>query len=319
MTITIEPEVTDGQKLILGDIIQSLLNAVFYESPRQLMDTGSSSDALLSYVNEEVESWNADDGEGGGLFQAISCKAVSVVEYFYHKHSLEVKRAFSMYAWFFFYIDDIASRSVLEDFQRSLLLGGVQQNVPGSPLNHLPVILSRLYDHWDPISANCMVGAVMEFMSGTVLEERPEIIDMNVRSAASSWPKYLRAKSGVAPGFSYAAFPRTAHRNLSAYIQAVPDIDDYLCLVNDILSFYKEELEGDTMNYVQIRARVSCKPPKQILLEMVREVGELHRRISETLSGSSEVLGAWKTLEYGFIAWHLSIERYKLSQLGLTW
>ncbi|KAJ7292051.1 hypothetical protein C8J57DRAFT_1043751, partial [Mycena rebaudengoi] len=49
-------------------------------------------------------------------------------------------------------------------------------------------------------------------------------------------PSYLRSKTGVAARFSSTAFPRTTHPDLSEYIQAIPDIDSYLCLVNDILS-----------------------------------------------------------------------------------
>ncbi|KAJ6614864.1 hypothetical protein B0H10DRAFT_1802339, partial [Mycena sp. CBHHK59/15] len=175
------------------------------------------------------------------------------------------------------------------------------------------------YEHWDPICANTMVCAALEFVSGTVLEARKEVSEMEVQPTASSWPKYLGAKSGMVPGFSCTAFPKKTHPDISAYIQALPDIDDYLCLVNDILSFYKEEFAGETMTDVQIRSKTSQKHPKRVLVEMVQEVGNLHARIAATLEGQPEVFSAWKILEHGFIAWHLSIERYKLSQFGICW
>ncbi|KAJ6616718.1 hypothetical protein B0H10DRAFT_1798904 [Mycena sp. CBHHK59/15] len=159
----------------------------------------------------------------------------------------------------------------------------------------------------------------MEFISGTLLEGRKEVVDMDVKPSAPNWPKYLRAKSGMAPGFSATAFPKSVHPNISTYVQALPDIDEYLCLVNDILSFFKEDLDGETMTYVSIRSRTSQKTPKRVLVEMVREVSDLHRQIAATLEGDSQASMAWKTLEYGFIAWHLSIERYKLSQFDFHW
>ncbi|KAJ7439818.1 isoprenoid synthase domain-containing protein [Mycena galericulata] len=173
-----------------------------------------------------------------------------------------------------------------------------------------------LYKYWDPLCANSMVCAALEFVTGTVLEVRKEVHEMDVRPTASSWPKFLRAKSGMAPGFSCAAFPKQSHPDISAYIQILPDIDEYLCLVNDLLSFYKEELAGETMTYVHVRSKTTQKHPYQVLVEMVQEVGDLHRRIAATLEGQPEALIAWKTLENGFIAWHLSIKRYKLSELG---
>jgi hypothetical protein len=82
-----------------------------------------------------------------------------------------------------------------------------------------------------------MVCAAFEFISGTVLETREKFSMMQISSTAPRWPKYFREKTGMAPGFSYAVFPKDTHPKISAYIQVIPDIDDYMCLVNDILSF----------------------------------------------------------------------------------
>ncbi|KAJ6510504.1 isoprenoid synthase domain-containing protein, partial [Mycena sanguinolenta] len=173
------------------------------------------------------------------------------------------------------------------------------------------------YHHWDPICANLMGCAVLQCLSGTVLEKRPEVSKMAVRPSAITWPKYLRALSGVGPGYSCAVFPKQNHRDISAYIQILPDIGDYFCLANDVLSFYKEELAGETTNHVNLRAQTTGQDPKRVLVEMVEEVRILHIRISASLAGQPEALAAWKAFEYGYIAWHLSVERYKLSQLGL--
>ncbi|KAJ6554995.1 isoprenoid synthase domain-containing protein [Mycena vulgaris] len=294
-------------------IIQSLLDAVSYSSPRQMMSAGSSADALVSAVNAKIQLWNID---AEGNVGSISNKAVSVVEFFYYNHPFEVKLAFAFYAWFFFYIDDIASHSSLEQFQQTIMSGTKQLS---GPLASFPSVLAALYTHWDPICANFMVTAAMEFMSGTALEVRAEVVAMTIRPSAISWPRYLREKSGMAPGFSCAAFPRVVHPSITTYIQALPDIDEYLCLVNDILSFYKEDLAGETMNHVSVRAKLSGKHPKRVLVEMVEEVGDLHRRIAAILEGNPEAMTAWATLEHGFIAWHLSLGRYKLSELGCTW
>ncbi|KAJ7660446.1 isoprenoid synthase domain-containing protein [Mycena rosella] len=221
-----------------------------------------------------------------------------------------------MHGVFFFYVDDIASRASLEQFQHITLVGGKQ---PPGPLAHLQSVLGNLYTYWDPICANFMVSAAMEFISATALEVRPEIVCMDIHPSSIGWPRYLRTKSGMASGFSCAAFPHVAHPDITTYIQALPEIEEYLCLVNDILSFYKEDLAGETMNYVSVRAKVSGTQAKRVLVEMVEEVADLHRRIAEILKGNPDALAAWETLEHGFIAWHLSLERYKLSELGCFW
>lgn len=68
-----------------------------------------------------------------------------------------------------------------------------------------------------------------------------------------------------------------------------------------ICSFYKEDLAGETITYVQIRAKTSQKHPKRVLVEMVEEMGDIHRRVQATLAGYPDALKSWKTLEYGIM------------------
>ncbi|KAJ6459594.1 isoprenoid synthase domain-containing protein [Mycena sanguinolenta] len=303
-----------GDAFDLKAIVRSLLDAVAYTPSMGPVIVKSAMDELEKAVMGEVRSWNVDDGQDGALFASLAAKAASIVEFCYHNHTFEVKLAVALYSWFFFYIDDIASEQSLEDYQR-LFLQGCPQEDP--VLVHLNQVLGRMYDYWDPICANLIGCAALECLSGTLLENRPEISKMAVRPSAISWPKYLRAMSGVGPGYSCAIFPKQTHHDISAYIQILPDIGDYFCLANDVLSFYKEELAGETTNQVHLRADTTGKHPKRVLVEMVEEVRDLHIRITATLEKQPEALAAWKTFEYGYLAWHLSIERYKLSQLGL--
>ncbi|KAJ7241640.1 isoprenoid synthase domain-containing protein [Mycena rebaudengoi] len=296
-------------------IIQSFLDISEYTPPHEVMKAITSTAALEEAVRLEVASWNADDGENGKRFASVLKKAVSLVQFFYPHHSFEAKLAASLYTWFFFYIDDCASPSALAAFHQHILLGSPQKDVP---LRHFNEVLGSLYQHWDPICANSMVAAALEFVSGNVLESRKDISEMRVRPTASSWPQYLRAKTGMAPGFSNAIFPKQAHPDLSAYIQIIPDIDDWMCLVNDILSHYKEDIAGETMGYIPVRAETTQKHPTQVLVEMVEEAGELRMRIVETLKEEPDALAAWKACERGFIAFHISNKRYKLADLGFS-
>lgn len=94
----------------------------------------------------------------------------------------------------------------------------------------------NLYRHWDPVNANSMVCAALEFISGTVMEDKEEIGAMVPHGAAVNWPRFLRTKTGIAPAYSYAVFPKSTHPDMSSYVQALPDMDDFINLGNDILS-----------------------------------------------------------------------------------
>lgn len=71
----------DDEDLQLREIIQSLLDAVSYVSPRQMMSAGSSQDedALRSALNVEINSWTTD-GTQRNILDSLSKKAASVVE-----------------------------------------------------------------------------------------------------------------------------------------------------------------------------------------------------------------------------------------------
>ncbi|KAJ7617175.1 hypothetical protein FB45DRAFT_756567 [Roridomyces roridus] len=181
-------------------------------------------------------------------------------------------------------------------------------------------MLALLYKHWAPVLANSMGTAVLDAISATVLESGQDIIEMENRVTARGWPWYMRTKTGLAPGFSCTIFPLAAHPDITAYIKALPDMDKQICFINDILSFYKEELAGEETNYVSLRAKVEGKDPKRVLVEMVEETAVLHQSIGATLDGQREVLAAWAAFQNGYIAWHLSVDRYKLgTDLGFTW
>ncbi|KIK53242.1 hypothetical protein GYMLUDRAFT_77496 [Collybiopsis luxurians FD-317 M1] len=162
-----------------------------------------------------------------------------------------------------------------------------------------------------------MVCAALEFISGTVMEDKEEIETMPPHPSAENWPKFLRAKTGIAPAYSYAVFPQTAHPDMSVYVQVLPDMDDFINLGNDILSFYKEDLAGDEMTYVAFRAKISGKHPLRVVSEMVDEITHSHERILAVLSDHPEALKWWLTFEKGYIGWHLSMKRYRLSEIGL--
>ncbi|KAJ7618764.1 isoprenoid synthase domain-containing protein [Roridomyces roridus] len=280
-----------------------------------MMSARDSIDTLRNAINLKVRQWAYDDAEVH-LFDSLAKKSSSLAEFFYYHHPFDVKLAFSFYAWFFFYIDDVAPRSSLESYQRLLLAGGAQ---PG-PLTHLHTVLGDLYTHWEPVLANLMVSALMDLISATVLEGREDIIHMELRPTAKTWPSYMRVKSGTGPGFACALFPLVMHPNITDFIQALPDMEEYMCLMNDILSFHKEDLAGETTNYVFTRAQVEGKDPKRVLAEMAKEVTVVHQRIAATLDGFPEALATWVSFEHGFIAWHLKLERYKLAaDFGFIW
>lgn len=81
--------------------------------------------------------------------------------------------------------------------------------------------------------------------------------------------------------------------------------------------FYKEELAGDTDNYVHALANYSGTDVFTALRETAREAIECNRRIESVLEGTGHYQKAWHKHGAGYLQLHLARKRYKLSHLGV--
>jgi Trichodiene synthase (TRI5) len=138
---------------------------------------------------------------------------------------------------FLIYVDDLGQKfpSLLEEFQRLVLTAN--ESPDGAFLQAFREHLTDMYHFWDPIPANCITLAAMDFINGCLLEEMPIIRDMKISKAAHSWPYYLRTKTGSASAYAFMLFPKEINPDMSVYIQVIEDISLYTNLVNDILSY----------------------------------------------------------------------------------
>ncbi|KAG7090688.1 hypothetical protein E1B28_009785 [Marasmius oreades] len=242
--------------------------------------------------------------------------AAAMSELSFHDHDFETQVQIAKFTWFMIYIDDLSSRmpSALEDFQSKLF----SRELPNDPvLQLLTEHLSDMYRFWDPLPANCITGATLEFVTGCALEINAEIQRIEPSSSPSSWPYYLRAKTGVAPAYAFMIF-KTISGSMSRYMQVIADICLFIDLTNDVLSFYKEELAGETVNYIHNRAAVVGKLPIDVVSEVASEALAAYDRVTAALQPtfqSDDAIRAWKTFVNGYVAFHMTQDRYQLKEL----
>lgn len=83
---------------------------------------------------------------------------------------------------------------------------------------------------------------------------------------------------------------------------------------SDIFSFYKEELEGETHNYIHDRARVTQKTAELALIDVVNDVVDAVERARAIVQTDLEK----ETLErffVGYVVFHFISQRYHLYDL----
>ncbi|KAJ7176336.1 isoprenoid synthase domain-containing protein [Mycena crocata] len=170
----------------------------------------------------------------------------------------------------------------------------------------------------------------------------------HMRRNAGSFPHYLRSKSGIAEAYAAGIFKATTEQNfpLKKYIRVLPDLTFYIEVVNDIMSFHKEELAGETHNLVHLRTRALSSSGAQgtgvggewttydTFSLLCDEVKDATRRIDgllrledceKTMKGESggdgvddvdvELAKQWRGWRDGYISWHIECRRYKLGFL----
>ncbi|KAJ7056067.1 isoprenoid synthase domain-containing protein [Mycena amicta] len=172
-----------------------------------------------------------------------------------------------------------------------------------------------MYKLWGSLPANCITSAALEFVTGCALEIHPEIRKIKLDPSSTSWPYFLRSHTGVAPAYAFMIF-QAISANMSQYMQVIADICLFIDLTNDVLSFYKEELAGETANYIHNRAVVTGKSPPNVLAEVAEEALAARNRVTAALQ-KCEGLCSWVTFVHGYLAFHLTQDRYKLKELLL--
>jgi hypothetical protein len=240
------------------------------------------------------------------------CWACQVAEGFYPDHPLDLKVLIVICNLVIFYIDDVLARdpASLQSFQRNLVAGRPQADPILECL--AKKLIPRMWDYFDAFAADAIAIGFCEFINGTVMEGLTKMLALH--PSARNFPEYVRLKSGAPAQYAYWLFPRQRHPDMGAYAQAIPDLLAFINRVNDILSFYKEELAGEEDNFVHMRAKISGKSVICTLEDICDETIQLIDNISATLADES-AHSVFQDYIAGYLRFHMSTTRYRLEEL----
>ncbi|KAF8511697.1 isoprenoid synthase domain-containing protein [Gautieria morchelliformis] len=240
--------------------------------------------------------------------------SASYAQLAYRDRSFPEKKNIALYTWYLFYVDDMAPKdpSPFCAFQQRFISGQPQLD---PVLDALAGVLMRMWDLYDPLCANSIIAGTFEFVTINCLE-----LDMKklpLIRGTERFPWFVRDRTGGGTPFALMAFTKSTKIDMMEFIQAIPDINFWISLTNDMLSFHKEELAGETGTYVHNRAYIENKAPVQVLAEMAEELRISRNTIHTALSNSPKALLIWQVYERGYIAFHMEQDRYRLKDLEL--
>lgn len=97
-------------------------------------------------------------------------------------------------------------------------------------------LMRLVFKHWDPLVANFIVSASLNFLNANVLEARKEFNRMERTKAGHGWAWFLREKDGVGEAYAWFTFPRALCPDVSSFLEVIPVLGEWIGLTNDILS-----------------------------------------------------------------------------------
>ncbi|KAG2146067.1 isoprenoid synthase domain-containing protein [Suillus bovinus] len=178
-------------------------------------------------------------------------------------------------------------------------------------MNAYDELLREVACHYSAPASNFIVTSALDCLSSTLLDN--ETKDMPISRKTPSYPEYSRMLSGMPYAYAYSVFPPTIP--LREYVQCMPDLAIVLNHTNDILSYYKEEIEGDSANYLSLMAASRSLTKQDALDELIEKTVQAHHNILEFLRPRPEAYDAYIAFFDGFIKTHIIVGRYKLEEV----
>ncbi|KIK62989.1 hypothetical protein GYMLUDRAFT_242070 [Collybiopsis luxurians FD-317 M1] len=198
-------------------------------------------------------------------------------------------------------------------FSERLLCGQPQED---HALDVLADLLKEAPRIFPRITANFMVVSMLNWTNGLLLEK--QALGMKISPAADNYPLFARLMSGAPELYGLAAFPPEIP--VEAFIQTLPSLMVIVVNINDILSIYKEEINGESANHISLLAGARGCSKGHAFHSIIHETIEAHEKILHILEPQKAALDAYKKFVCGYVDFHTGLDsRYRLDELTLPY
>ncbi|CDO71703.1 hypothetical protein BN946_scf184915.g47 [Trametes cinnabarina] len=293
----------------IKEIFQTFLTRLDYRPPRTAANA-----QLRAEITAEVESWNAKlltPAFVESVIDASCSMAESTYAHLPYKHQLLI----ATYSLYVLYVDDLGQRNVdaLGQIGRWLV---AREEVTDPVLKRLVLQFDQMHEYYPTLGADLINASTFEGIIGRYMECAADKTGAVVDSGTTLYAAFLRLKTGFGAASALFNFVRgwrspDDHR----YLQLVPAMEQYFNAIN--LSFYKEMLDGETDNYVHLRAAAEDKDPLTIIRELVEETLDNVRDIERLVSSDAELARICRSHLMGYVEFTLRAKRYRLRELDL--
>ncbi|KAI0352668.1 terpenoid synthase [Trametes cingulata] len=290
----------------ITEAIRELLRRCTYASPKSATDPD-----LRRALTEHVGGWNVTLSPK--LRDRIVNASCNYVETVYGHTPSEHRRYIALYSACMLYADELGEQDpgAVMEFTRRFVRGEKQ---PNDVFECLADVLKRAHELWPQFGADCIITGTLDALAANHIECTTRA--MEVKPFATRYPTYLRLRAGITAPFTHFVFPNCWRDTPESYIQILPEIDHWTLGAN--LSFYKEELAGETNNYIHLRAAAEQTSVDIVLRKLVEEVSDTALRVNMVAADDPELLEIWSRYMQCYLEFHLKTPRYRLAELGFS-
>ncbi|PYI02484.1 terpenoid synthase [Aspergillus sclerotiicarbonarius CBS 121057] len=236
--------------------------------------------------------------------------------------SPSIQRVIAIFTAYLIAIDDLAGEMLndLKQFTHRLFQARPSEN---QLLRSLVRFLHEgVCSAYGQFAKDMMLKGTLDFITACYVEvELDGVRALSIPKDAQGFPYYFRLKNGIAEPYALMAFPPDLYpedTHFTVYLVAIPELTYFFNAVNDIFSFYKESIVGtETGTFVSNLAIVHAVSPLRALEHLCQEAIRAIRRVRSILSVSPRMQQDIEQLFHGYILYHLSQSRYRLTELEI--
>ncbi|CAG2003665.1 unnamed protein product [Fusarium graminearum] len=231
-------------------------------------------------------------------------------------HPLEVQTYIGIYTWLGILLDDETAHCLddIQTFYIRFYNGERQSNLL---LQGWADLMKLSFNYWDPQVASFIISASLNFLNANALEARNKSATVKRTKAGRNWAWFIREKDGAGEAYAWFTFPKALCPDITLFMEVIPDLGSWIGLVNDILSFWKEEKAGERYNYIQNTSWYEDKDARIVFADINDNVKLRTRNMRLVLQGRDPYLELMDTHLLGYISLHKLTRRYRLWEVGL--
>ncbi|KAH9926482.1 isoprenoid synthase domain-containing protein [Fomitopsis serialis] len=234
-----------------------------------------------------------------------------------HVSDIEARVAIAIYTALLTAVDtpELFDAVGAQDFYQRICDGSLRDD--RGMLGEFVRVIMNMGQFYSSFCASSIFSSTLRFLNGELIgnPESKSFVEPN----SKAFVDFSRGMNGDAEAYAAFIWSKGDLPGENTYIQVFPDACLYINHANDILSFYKEEQDGEVASYIHARARITGRSTIATLREVIDEVVAASERIRRTL-GEGPAREAWDSFERGYIRFHVGDPRYRLQDIiGAHW